>query len=54
MRLNCTRLSGVGSQLDLFASSSVSPQLESLQKTLDGLRERYGMQAVRWGRSLAS
>ena len=54
MRLDCTRLSGVGSQLDLFAASPVSPRLESLQKTLDGLRERYGMQAVRWGRSLAS
>jgi DNA polymerase IV len=54
MSLNCTRLSGAGRQLDLFASSTVSPQLESLQSALDGLRERYGMQAVRWGRSLAS
>ncbi len=54
MRLNCTRLSGSGRQLDLFASSSVSPQLESLQSALDGLRQRHGMQAVRWGRSIAS
>jgi DNA polymerase-4 len=53
MRLACTRLAGAGHQLDLFASSSsVSAQQESLQSALDGLRQRHGMQAVRWGRSI--
>jgi DNA polymerase-4 len=53
MHLSCGRLSGAGLQLDLFASTAVSPQMASLQNTLDGLRERYGMAAVRWGRALA-
>jgi len=55
MRLACDKLAGVGRQLDLFASpSSVTPQQESLQKALDDLRKRYGMQTVRWGRALSS
>jgi len=54
MRLRCGRLSGTHRQLDLFASAGVPPQLEALQNALDGLRQRYGMEAVRWGRSLAS
>lgn len=53
LRLTCTRFSGAGQQLDLFASASaVSPQQQSLQAALDELRLRHGMQAVRWGRSI--
>ncbi len=54
MCLSCGRLSGTGEQLDLFASYQFSPQIETLQHALDGLREQYGMAAIRWGRSFSS
>ncbi|PLX83182.1 MAG: DNA polymerase IV [Desulfuromonas sp.] len=53
MRLACGRLAPAGRQLDLFGDHDTSPQEKALQQALDELRGRYGMNAVRRGKSLA-
>lgn len=51
MRFDCGRLAAPDRQLDLFAGA-VGP--DRLQESLDRLRDRYGMAAVRWGRSFGA
>jgi DNA polymerase-4 len=56
LRLDCARLESGPRQLDLFtaapAAHAAPPVAATLQQALDRLRERYGMGALRWGRSL--
>ena len=56
LRLDCARLESGPRQLDLFtaapAAPAAPPVAATLQQALDRLRERYGMGALRWGRSL--
>jgi len=55
VRLVCSRLSARIDQLELFAAApTLSPHAEALQDSLDQLRTRYGMTAVRWGRSFGN
>jgi DNA polymerase-4 len=54
MRLSCGRLVAESRQLELFSQGGEpAPHQEALQEALDRLRERYGMAAVRWGRSFS-
>lgn len=54
MRLLCDRLSVTSGQGELFpAFSGPSSRQTALQEALDRLRNRYGHNAVRWGRALA-
>jgi DNA polymerase-4 len=54
MRLVCDRLACGNRQMDLFSpAGEPAAHQESLQEALDRLRGRYGMAAVRWGRSFA-
>jgi DNA polymerase-4 len=53
MRLVCGRLTARSGQLELFAAEpTLSPHVEALQDSLDHLRTKYGMAAVRWGRGI--
>jgi hypothetical protein len=53
MRLVCGRLTARSGQLELFAAEpTLSPHAEALQDSLDQLRTKYGMAAVRWGRGI--
>jgi DNA polymerase-4 len=55
MRLVCSRLTARSGQLYLFATEPLlSPHAEALQDPLDQLRTKYGMTAVRWGRSFGN
>jgi DNA polymerase-4 len=55
MRLVCGRLTARSGQLELFAAEpTLSPHVEALQDSLDHLRTKYGMAAVRWGRGIRS
>ncbi len=51
LRLGLGRLEPAAAQLELFATEANTP---ALQAALDQLREKYGMAAVRRGRSLAA
>jgi DNA polymerase-4 len=54
MRLACGRLGQEKRQMDLFADEpAMSPHAETLQKALDSLRGKYGMDSVRWGRGVS-
>lgn len=53
MRLRCGGLGAESRQMDLFAvQDELPPRQRALQQALDDLRGRYGMDAVRRGRSL--
>jgi DNA polymerase-4 len=52
MRLECRQLCPVISQVDLFTRSGPSPRQAALQQALDQVRDKYGMAAVRRGRTL--
>ncbi len=55
LRLHATRLAAENLQLDLFASAGATdPQQAALQSALDRLREKHGMTAIRWGRSVGT
>lgn len=52
LQLTCTRLQAGPRQLGLFAAPvEVSPAQAALQRALDEVRGRYGLQAIGWGRS---
>lgn len=54
LRLACSKFTLENRQMDLFAGQdSVSPGQAALQGALDRLRGKYGMDAVRWGRTLS-
>ncbi len=54
MRLLCEKITEPQQQMELFKTGSDSkPQRESIQNTLDVVRERYGMTAIEWGRTAA-
>jgi DNA polymerase-4 len=54
MRLLCEKITEPQRQIELFETGSDSkPQSESIQSTLDVVRERYGMTAIEWGRTAA-
>ena len=54
LRLVCCRLKELESQMDLFTDVEGVPDTDmrtrSLQGAVDRVRERFGMDAVRWGR----
>lgn len=53
LRLVCSQIGEEIAQLDLFATSEeTAPRQVALQETLDLLRGRFGMEAVRWGKTL--
>jgi DNA polymerase-4 len=55
MRLHFTRLAAENLQMDLFATSGEpNPRQTALQTTLDRLREKHGMTAIGWGRSVGT
>ena len=54
LRLCCTRLGPVSGQVDLFTAVGPSPRQAALQQAIDALRDRYGMQALRRGRTLVA
>ncbi len=54
MRLVCEKITEPQRQMELFdTGSDPKPQSESIQSTLDVVRERYGMTAIEWGRTAA-
>jgi DNA polymerase IV len=53
MSLACGRLGQEKRQMDLFAEPEASCRTETLQKALDSLRGKYGMDSVRWGRGVS-
>ncbi|WP_020676922.1 DNA polymerase Y family protein [Geopsychrobacter electrodiphilus] len=55
LKLVCSRFSSEQRQMDLFADPNTLPSCPSaLQAALDGLRGKYGMASVRWGRAMVS
>ncbi|WP_305047022.1 DNA polymerase Y family protein [Geoalkalibacter sp.] len=54
LRLECTRLGPVVTQVDLFTQAACAPRQMALQKALDHLRGKYGMAAVQRGRTFAA
>ena len=53
LRLGCEQLVAPDRQLNLFAGSQRNEAENTLQKTLDQLRQRFGAEAVQWGRNRA-
>ena len=54
LRLECARLGAAAAQLDLFAPAGLAPRHISLQQAIDQVRDKYGMAAVRRGRTLCA
>ena len=54
MQLTATRLAPVSRQLELLPGDQAGHHEEALQDVLDRLRSKYGMAAVRRGRSLGA
>ena len=55
MKLRCGRLTAERQQLELFEMEQNGfSGKEGLQAAMDSVRERYGMEAVRWGRAFLS
>lgn len=53
LKLVCSRFAAENRQMDLFSDpNELSPPQGALQGALDRLRVKYGMDSVRWGRSL--
>ena len=52
LKLVCRKLGLPDCQGDLFATDGPSPRQQSLQRTIDQLRGRYGMQSIQRGRTL--
>ncbi len=53
LQLVCSRLMAEPRQLALFAQrNDITPHQAALQAALDRVRDKFGMDAVRWGRSL--
>lgn len=54
LKLACTKLISGHQQMELFAAADpVTPYQAALQGALDGVRDKYGMDAIQWGRTLA-
>lgn len=53
-RLACKKLGFPNQQRELFPPVGVSPRQDSLQKTIDQLRNKYGRQAIQRGLSLVA
>ncbi|UCF31540.1 MAG: DNA polymerase IV [bacterium] len=53
LRLSCRNLADADRQLDLFAPADRrSLRRDALQEALDGIREKYDRDAIRWGTAL--
>jgi DNA polymerase-4 len=52
LRLECRQLCPAISQVDLFTRAGPSPRQAALQQALDQVRDKYGVAAVRRGRTL--
>ena len=54
LRLSCGHVAEPRGQLELFGTAEQRPWRDrALQQSLDGLRERYGIEAISWGRTMA-
>jgi DNA polymerase-4 len=55
LKLICSNFTSEQHQLELFAEQGIaSPQQSALQQALDGLREKYGMRTINWGRTIGA
>jgi len=54
LKLTCRKLGHPDFQVDLFTRSGPTPSQLSLQRAIDTLRRKYGMQVIRRGRTLIS
>jgi len=52
LRLNCEQLVAPSRQLSLFSTPQTGRINDALQDTFDELRQRFGRQAVGWGRNI--